>query len=284
MTKASDNVFPRLLISEGGSSATPAAGNVTVYAKADGLLYSKDDAGTETVLGATSALTDQGTATYLDFTTATAPASPAAGKIRVYSKTGDTLAQKTSGGTETLFGAGGGISWTQDINETGSSVANWTVVSGSWASAGGLIQQATVSASFKTLTYTAQVPMGYPTIAEAEIRFPATGQGTGALVHAGFVVGALGVLLNRGGPAIHFQDYGVTDHRTVSVTLSLDIWYKLRAVISGTRLSTYVDGALIATSVIPSVTASDKFSLASYNSLPDFRNIKLWTLSGGAPA
>lgn len=50
MTKASDNVFPRLLVSEGGSTATPAAGNVTVYAKADGLLYSKDDAGTETLV------------------------------------------------------------------------------------------------------------------------------------------------------------------------------------------------------------------------------------------
>lgn len=50
MAKASDNVFPRLLISEGGSTATPASGNVTVYAKADGLLYSKDDAGTETLV------------------------------------------------------------------------------------------------------------------------------------------------------------------------------------------------------------------------------------------
>jgi hypothetical protein len=61
MTKASDNVFPRLLVSEGGSTATPASGNVTVYAKADGLLYSKDDAGTETLVsgaaGGSGALT-----------------------------------------------------------------------------------------------------------------------------------------------------------------------------------------------------------------------------------
>lgn len=50
MTKASDNVFPRFLVSEGGSTTTPASGNVTMYAKADGLLYSKDDAGTETLV------------------------------------------------------------------------------------------------------------------------------------------------------------------------------------------------------------------------------------------
>lgn len=54
MTKASDNVFPRFLISEGGSTATPAAGRVTVYAKADGLLYSKDDAGTEKLMSSGS--------------------------------------------------------------------------------------------------------------------------------------------------------------------------------------------------------------------------------------
>jgi hypothetical protein len=52
MTRASDNVYPRLLISEGGSTATPAADRVTIYAKSNGLLYSKDDAGAETALGA----------------------------------------------------------------------------------------------------------------------------------------------------------------------------------------------------------------------------------------
>ena len=55
MTKASDNVFPRFLISEGGSTSTPASGRVTVYAKADGLLYSKDDAGTETLMSSGAA-------------------------------------------------------------------------------------------------------------------------------------------------------------------------------------------------------------------------------------
>lgn len=55
MTKASDNVFPRFLISEGGSTATPGAAQVTVYAKADGLLYSKDDAGAETLMSGGSA-------------------------------------------------------------------------------------------------------------------------------------------------------------------------------------------------------------------------------------
>ena len=49
--KASDNVFPKLIFSEETAPATPATGTVIVYAKNDGLLYAKDDAGTETPLG-----------------------------------------------------------------------------------------------------------------------------------------------------------------------------------------------------------------------------------------
>lgn len=49
--KASDNLFPKLLFTEGAAPATPEANTVIVYAKADGKLYSKDDAGTETPLG-----------------------------------------------------------------------------------------------------------------------------------------------------------------------------------------------------------------------------------------
>lgn len=178
----------------------------------------------------------------------------------------------------------GGASWTQDVNESGASVANWTSVAGSWASSGGLIQQATVSASFKTLTYTAQIPFGFPLIAEAEIRFPTSGQGVGSFVHAGFAIGGLGVLLTRGSQQITLQNYATADVRVISQTLALDTWYKLRAVASGNRISVYVDGTLKGTSIVASAIVADQFSLASYDSKPDFRNVKVWTLSGSAPA
>lgn len=41
----------QMIFNEGAAQATPSTGKVTVYAKTDGLLYSKDDAGTETALG-----------------------------------------------------------------------------------------------------------------------------------------------------------------------------------------------------------------------------------------
>jgi hypothetical protein len=41
----------QIILQEGVAQATPSTGNVTVYAKSDGLVYSKDDAGIETPLG-----------------------------------------------------------------------------------------------------------------------------------------------------------------------------------------------------------------------------------------
>lgn len=50
MTKASDNVFPKLIGAEGAAPGTPASATAILYVKADGLWYSKDDAGVETLV------------------------------------------------------------------------------------------------------------------------------------------------------------------------------------------------------------------------------------------
>ena len=157
----------RLDFVEGAAPATPAASRSRIYVKADGLFYSKDDAGVETLMSSGAAatraslgldttdspefaglnvgaatdttitrtgagdiavegnaiyraggtdvpVTDGGTGastasaargnlgaladtdaiTYLDGTVAAAPATPAAGKLRIYAKTGPSLAVK----------------------------------------------------------------------------------------------------------------------------------------------------------------------------------------------
>lgn len=105
MTKLQDVIQRGTLAARPAATAVP---NGTLYFDTtNSILYRSSGSAWESVEGA-GGLSDQGTVTYLDFTTAAAPANPAAGKIRVYSKTGDTLAQRTSGGTETVFGSGGG--------------------------------------------------------------------------------------------------------------------------------------------------------------------------------
>lgn len=48
--KASDNTFPKVILAEGLAPDVPDSGTVKIYAKTDGLVYSMDDAGTETPL------------------------------------------------------------------------------------------------------------------------------------------------------------------------------------------------------------------------------------------
>lgn len=52
---ASDNTFTKLLVAEGAAPATPASGKSVAYAKSDGLWYSKDDAGVETLMSSGAA-------------------------------------------------------------------------------------------------------------------------------------------------------------------------------------------------------------------------------------
>lgn len=56
--KASDNLFPKLRFTEGAAPSTPDPGTVVLYAKADGKLYMKDDAGLETGLSDIGAVPD----------------------------------------------------------------------------------------------------------------------------------------------------------------------------------------------------------------------------------
>ena len=109
MAKVSDNEFPKVILAEGAAPATPDSGLVKLYAKTDGQLYSKDDAGAETALGG-GGLADQGAFTYLDATEAAAPGTPATGKVRVYAKTDGRIYSKDDGGVEygPFDAAGGG--------------------------------------------------------------------------------------------------------------------------------------------------------------------------------
>lgn len=51
------NELDRLILNEGGTTTTPGANTVSIYAKADGLIYSKDDAGSETLMSGGAAAT-----------------------------------------------------------------------------------------------------------------------------------------------------------------------------------------------------------------------------------
>lgn len=123
-----------LVVPENASPSTPASGKVAVYAKADGKLYIKDDAGTETDLTAsgsgiggstgstdnallradgTGGSTAQASAITVDDNGAitipeiSAPSTPAAGKVVIYAKSDNKVYRKGEDGTEAELGGGG---------------------------------------------------------------------------------------------------------------------------------------------------------------------------------
>jgi hypothetical protein len=109
VTKASDNIFPKVTFLEGSAPSSPAATNFSLFVdSADHLFKWKNSAGAVTTIATGTPIADQGVFTYLDGTVAAAPGTPASGKLRLYAKTGKVLAVKDDAGTETVLGAGSG--------------------------------------------------------------------------------------------------------------------------------------------------------------------------------
>jgi hypothetical protein len=197
--------------------------------------------------------------------------------------------------TVSVTAGAGGASWTQVVNESGASFANWTANDGTWASTGTIIQQtAAPSATEREARYNTKIQFGWPTIVEAEIRAPSAGQGTGANIQVKLILGEDGASGTQGHAAVF--EFGTTDQvqwerhgnaliRGINNTLNLDQWYKLRIIVSGPWISYILDGTHLGNSYASVVQpTADYLMLATYNAIADFRNIKVWTLSGGAPA
>ncbi len=108
---------------EGSAPATPAANRAVLYVKSDGLFYSKDDAGTETLVsGGAGGLTDHNHTTggdggdldapvidgYAIWNEESAPSTPGAATVAVYAKSDGLMYSKDDAGTETLMSSGPG--------------------------------------------------------------------------------------------------------------------------------------------------------------------------------
>lgn len=119
--------------------AAAAANEGYIYSASDGALYRSNGTSWDTIGG--SGIADQGTFTYLDGTVAAAPATPAAGKLRLYAKTGKVLAVKDDAGVETVLGAGGGgttigypsLKPASPTDDFAAALSGWTAVATSGA-------------------------------------------------------------------------------------------------------------------------------------------------------
>lgn len=229
-------------------------------------------------------------------TLAARPAATAVAAGVLYFDTTNSIMYRSTGAAweSVEGGGGGGASWTQIINEDGSSFANWTTVDGTWASNGTIIQKTGSNEAAHRRAYysAAKIPWGFPWIAEMETRVPTAGSG-GGTVQAGMLIGyGVGVSgsmrpqIGIGSTAmIDADDLGLRKGWTA--TLVVDTWYKIRVVSVGGYASYYLDGTLmgtLGTGPVDWQATADYFGLVNYNAKPDYRSIKVWVMTGGVPA
>lgn len=89
MAALDETVTPKIIYDEGAAPSTPTSGTVITYAKTDGLMYSKDDAGTETSMGPPADIVDIPTAE-MDDTLVLAPDGAGGVEFRAESGGGGT--------------------------------------------------------------------------------------------------------------------------------------------------------------------------------------------------
>lgn len=190
-----------------------------------------------------------------------------------------------STGVKWAAAAGSGASWTQDVNQTGTSFANWTANGGTWSSNGTEIIQTDTGATIRYAKYASTLAIGWPFIMEFEAQVITAGGRAGyAILDSSSSDGGLVVYMTQGSGII-LEQKGNAVQRTFTTTITASTWYKVRYVIGSSWLSVYKDGTLLGTTTVARSWDNDMEypHLYSYAASVKFRNIKAWTLTGGAP-
>lgn len=206
------------------------------------------------------------------------------------------LIYRSNGLAWAVWGSGGGAGpWVQVVNESGGSFANWASIGGgTWASSGGVIQQTNTGGGPFVARLTTPKPVNSVAVYELEIMFPTAGQ-PAAPNFAGFYFGAANppsantpiLIVRRDSPAanstVSARGDLVAPTVALAVTINLDTWYKVRAVVAGSRASIYVDGVLLGTISYIEVPAGNSvdltyFALMTSTAIAHYRNIKAWNL------
>ena len=200
----------------------------------------------------------------------------------------------TSDGTDVGWAAasgGGGVDWNLDVNEDGSSFANFAAASGTWSSTGTVIQQTSSATGKRRTKYNPLVPLGFPFIMQVETQITTAGSPSirsGLMLSDGTNDQGLIFYVDDTANAVICDKDSSVQLATASMTVVASTWYTLRVVSgSGGWISVYVDGThmMDVPMLYTTYRAGSKWpGLYCENAAVEFRNFKIWTLSTGAPA
>ncbi len=214
------------------------------------------------------------------------PASAVDGNLAVF-----------QGGSGKIVKDGGSpLTWNLAINESGTSLANWTQVSGSWSVVSSAFQVNSGATTLVNLAWTAKIAQS-GIVFEADMKIE-SGGGFGADNRVGLRIdydgttGASGAVaflrctgaLNPASTGVIYseQPYALTAGPNLTNLFALDTYYKLKIVAIGNVFDVYVDGVYKTTRArIPTNGALEYafVGLVAYNCIADFKNVKMYSLA-----
>ena len=191
------------------------------------------------------------------------------------------------------------LGWNLDVNQSGASFAAWaanTSDGGAWSSNGTEIIQTNTGAAPRRARLSAQTPLGWPTIIQCDGQVVSSSGGVnrfGIGITDG-TSGGLGFItrIDTGADSVGTELDSQVNLSLYSMTLAETTWYTLRMVINGLWISVYVDGTFKGNAIMSvggtaapknSVIDTNFLTLLTYGASVKFRNIKVWSLSTGAP-
>lgn len=185
-------------------------------------------------------------------------------------------------------GGGGGINpWTQVVNESGSTITNWTALSGTWASNGTEITQTDASANLRFLRFNTQIA-GSTFVFQADINVVSASNPSNIgfardVSNSSGTSNWFGVELHSNGTNVNTigtTNTGVVDSTAINLTsaITFGTFVTLRVYVTFEIADVYINGVYLASIPAPSfiATAFDSISLYTYGSSVQFKNIKVW--------
>lgn len=176
----------------------------------------------------------------------------------------------------------GGSPWTQSVNESGASFANFTAASGTWSSDGTQIKQTDTTAASRLAKYNTPVVTGGIVLeAKVQVRTAGADKITGLLVgFDGTNAGAIGIRINQSGSVQLVCDQTST-LLTVLASISVNTYYTLRMVVFGGVVSAYLDGVLIGSAGNNGQRSNDAtyIGLFSFGAESWFKDLKAYNLT-----
>ncbi len=237
----------RLDFTEGAAPATPAASAVRLYAKADGLIYSKDDAGVETLVSGGTGGGGGGSSSWQQ-------------KVN------------ESGGSLTNFTTRSGV-WS----------VNGGVIRGDWGGGSNHRLQNTILVPLGAgLVYEAEIRFVNNTDAgdrQGMLLVGMPNSDGGDVLTVRLNRPQQWVEVGRIGSGTYLTRFS-------GLSVASDTWYKVRFVNHGLWGDVYLDGVFLGTTRLESGGGefARYVGLGVYSSTTEFRNIKLWARTGDLPA